>query len=323
MFEALDNIDLQLALRAAVAAALGFVIGWERERQGSPAGDRTFAVVALGAAAFTTIAVDRFQGSAPQMLGGIVTGIGFLGAGMLMHDGGMTRGLTSAAALWATAAVGMVVGSGDLAIGILLTPSSFSSWPGSAFPACRGSAIASPAPGFHRARRRRPSQRTVRVRSAGRDPLDGRRFRRASPQAEQLRRREEPIDEASFERRDRASTTGRAAGGYDRRGGREPGPALRSAATPDRSAAVDERGDSAVPSRPGFHGGGGRLRGGLRCRPRARSPRAGRCTSSIGCPSCAGSSSADFSARARPPRPDGTGRSAAAHIVSGHADGNG
>lgn len=121
MFEALDNIDLQLALRAAVAAALGFVIGWERERQGSPAGDRTFAMVALGAAAFTTIAVDRFQGSAPQLLGGIVTGIGFLGAGMIMHDGGMTRGLTSAAALWATAAVGMVVGSGDLAIGILLT----------------------------------------------------------------------------------------------------------------------------------------------------------------------------------------------------------
>lgn len=121
MFEALDKIDLQLALRAAVAAALGFVIGWERERQGSAAGDRTFALVALGAAAFTTIAVDRFQSSAPQLLGGIVTGVGFLGAGMIMHNGGTVRGLTSAAAMWATAAVGMVVGSGELFTGIALT----------------------------------------------------------------------------------------------------------------------------------------------------------------------------------------------------------
>jgi len=121
MFEALDAIDLQLGLRAAIAAALGFVIGWERERQGSAAGNRTYALVALGAAAFTTIAVDRFTGSAPQLLGGIVTGVGFLGAGMIIHDGGTIRGLTSAAAMWATAAVGMVVGSGDLVIGILLT----------------------------------------------------------------------------------------------------------------------------------------------------------------------------------------------------------
>lgn len=121
MFEGLDRIDLQLALRAAVAAALGFVIGWERERQGSAAGDRTYALVALGAAAFTAVAIDRFQAAAPQLLGGIVTGVGFLGAGMIMHDGATVRGLTSAAAMWATAAVGMVVGSGDLIIGIMLT----------------------------------------------------------------------------------------------------------------------------------------------------------------------------------------------------------
>lgn len=121
MFEGIDSIDFQLALRALVASALGFLVGWERERQGSAAGDRTYALVALGAAAFTTIAVDRFQGSAPQLLGGIVTGVGFLGAGMIMHEGGSVRGLTSAAALWATAAVGMVVGSGDLIIGIALT----------------------------------------------------------------------------------------------------------------------------------------------------------------------------------------------------------
>lgn len=121
VFEGIDSIDFQLALRALIAAALGFLVGWERERQGSAAGDRTYALVALGAAAFTTIAIDRFQGSAPQLLGGIVTGVGFLGAGMIMHEGGTVRGLTSAAALWATAAIGMVVGSGDLIIGVALT----------------------------------------------------------------------------------------------------------------------------------------------------------------------------------------------------------
>lgn len=121
MFEGLDRIDVQLALRAAIAAALGFVIGWERERQGSAAGDRTYALVALGAAAFTAVAIDRFQAAAPQLLGGIVTGVGFLGAGMIMHEGATVRGLTSAAAMWATAAVGMVIGSGDLIIGITLT----------------------------------------------------------------------------------------------------------------------------------------------------------------------------------------------------------
>lgn len=121
MFEGLDRVDLGLALRAVVAAALGFVVGWERERQGSAAGARTYALVALGAAAFTAVAIDRFQAAAPQLLGGIVTGVGFLGAGMIVHDGLTVRGLTSAAAMWATAAVGMVVGSGDLTIGVALT----------------------------------------------------------------------------------------------------------------------------------------------------------------------------------------------------------
>lgn len=57
---------------------------------------------------------------APQLLGGIVTGIGFLGAGMIVHDQGAVHGLTSAAAIWAIAAVGMVTGSGELVMGVLL-----------------------------------------------------------------------------------------------------------------------------------------------------------------------------------------------------------
>ena len=122
LFEGLDKFDLQLVVRAAAAAFLGLLVGWERGQRGSSAGSRTYALVALGAAAFTTVALDRFQVSAGQILGGIVTGVGFLGAGLIIHEPqGVIRGLTGAAALWAVAAIGMVVGAGDLVIGVLLT----------------------------------------------------------------------------------------------------------------------------------------------------------------------------------------------------------
>ncbi|MDO8612286.1 MAG: MgtC/SapB family protein [Dehalococcoidia bacterium] len=117
----MEGTDLVLIGRAALAAALGFLIGWERERRGSPAGDRTYAMVALGAAAFTTIAVDDFPDRAAQLIAGVVTGVGFLGAGVVMRQGtGEVRGLTTAASLWAIAAIGVVVGAGDYVMGTLL-----------------------------------------------------------------------------------------------------------------------------------------------------------------------------------------------------------
>ena len=102
-------IDDQLAIvgRLAFAAALGAFIGLERELRGYPAGVRTVALVALGAALFTD--VSQLLGGDDRVAAGIVTGIGFLGAGVIFREGYTVRGITTAAALWSAAAIGMAV----------------------------------------------------------------------------------------------------------------------------------------------------------------------------------------------------------------------
>jgi len=118
-------LDVQSELifigRAALAAALAFIIGWERESRGSPAGDRTFAMVSLGAAAFTAIGIEQFPATAEKLLAGVVTGVGFLGAGMIVKEASNVRGLTTAAGIWAVSSIGVVIGAGEYLIGIGLT----------------------------------------------------------------------------------------------------------------------------------------------------------------------------------------------------------
>jgi putative Mg2+ transporter-C (MgtC) family protein len=110
--------DLTMLGRIALATGLGYLIGFEREARGQNAGDRTFALVALGAAAFTAIGIDAFPTTAERLISGIVTGIGFLGGGVLLRrpDEGIVKGLTTAAAIWSAAAVGVVAGAGRLAL---------------------------------------------------------------------------------------------------------------------------------------------------------------------------------------------------------------
>ncbi|MDU0957776.1 MAG: MgtC/SapB family protein, partial [Bradyrhizobium sp.] len=83
--------------------------------------DRTFMLVSLGAAAFTAVGVENFPATAEKVMAGVVTGVGFLGGGMILRDGGAVRGLTTAAAIWSTAAVGMLAGVGELLIAALVT----------------------------------------------------------------------------------------------------------------------------------------------------------------------------------------------------------
>jgi putative Mg2+ transporter-C (MgtC) family protein len=121
-------IDDQLAIvgRLAFAAALGAFIGLERELRGYPAGVRTVALVALGSALFTD--VGQVLGGDNRVAAGIVTGIGFLGAGVILREGYTIRGITTAATIWSAAAVGMAVarelylvaGLGSLLMFILL-----------------------------------------------------------------------------------------------------------------------------------------------------------------------------------------------------------
>jgi putative Mg2+ transporter-C (MgtC) family protein len=103
-------IDDQLAIvgRLAFAAALGAFIGLERELRGYPAGVRTVALVALGSALFTD--VGEVLGGDNRVAAGVVTGIGFLGAGVILREGYTIRGITTAATIWSAAAVGMAVG---------------------------------------------------------------------------------------------------------------------------------------------------------------------------------------------------------------------
>ena len=112
--------DLALFGHIALAAALGFTIGWEREVRGHPAGSRTFALVCAGTAALTTISIEVFTANPDRLIGGVVTGVGFIGAGIVLRDPqGHLQGLTTAAAIWALTAIGVIVGTGHFLLGAL------------------------------------------------------------------------------------------------------------------------------------------------------------------------------------------------------------
>lgn len=117
-------LQLDLSVRLLIAALLGLAVGFEREIHGHPAGLRTHMLVALGSALFTVLSIHGFigegGGTAPvdptRIAAQIVSGIGFLGAGAILKDGIVIRGLTTAASLWATSAVGMAAGTGEYVI---------------------------------------------------------------------------------------------------------------------------------------------------------------------------------------------------------------
>jgi putative Mg2+ transporter-C (MgtC) family protein len=108
-------------LRLAVTFGLTFVLGFERQLRGSPAGNRTFSLIGLGAAVIGLLS----ESVAPNALAGAVTGIGFIGAGLVFRQTeGRTevvRGVTTAAAIFATAAVGAAAGEGRLLIATTAT----------------------------------------------------------------------------------------------------------------------------------------------------------------------------------------------------------
>jgi putative Mg2+ transporter-C (MgtC) family protein len=100
----------QLAIvgRLALAGLLGAIIGLERELRGHPAGIRTMSLVTLGACLFTEVSV--VTGAHDRIAAQIVTGIGFIGAGVIFREGTGLRGITTAATVWGAAAIGMALG---------------------------------------------------------------------------------------------------------------------------------------------------------------------------------------------------------------------
>jgi len=100
--------QLEIVARLLMAAGLGALMGLQRELRGMPAGVRTIALVTMGAALFTEL--SGLVGSEDRIAAGIVTGIGFLGAGVIFREGYTVKGITTAATIWSAAAVGMAVG---------------------------------------------------------------------------------------------------------------------------------------------------------------------------------------------------------------------
>ena len=112
--------QLDALLRIVLAGIAGAIIGLEREVEDKPAGVRTFATVAMGAALFTVAPMYAFpdsQDSAARVAAQIVTGVGFLGAGTIIQVRDRVSGLTTAAGIWSVAAVGMTFGFGLYVLG--------------------------------------------------------------------------------------------------------------------------------------------------------------------------------------------------------------
>lgn len=121
-FDIWSEVDLTLRLLAGTAA--GIAVGWERTLKQSAAGIRTFGLVGLGTAAAACIFADPAQAdAASRVVQGILTGIGFLGAGVIIlrEQDVSPRGLTTAAAIWITAALGCAAGLGDWQIVLTAT----------------------------------------------------------------------------------------------------------------------------------------------------------------------------------------------------------
>ncbi len=114
---------LEMVLRLLLASASGAAIGYQRKRAGKPVGMRTYILITLGAALFTIVSVFGFAGAVDpsRVAAGVVVGIGFIGAGVIFRGprNGEVTGLTTAASMWAAAAVGLAVGSGLYLISIV------------------------------------------------------------------------------------------------------------------------------------------------------------------------------------------------------------
>ncbi|HUV55938.1 MAG TPA: MgtC/SapB family protein [Dehalococcoidales bacterium] len=107
--------EVIIVLRLLLAVALGGAVGYQRERAGKPAGLRTHVLISLGAALFTVASIYGFgPASDPaRVAAGVLVGVGFLGAGIIMRTGeGIVAGLTTAATMWAVAGIGLAAGAG-------------------------------------------------------------------------------------------------------------------------------------------------------------------------------------------------------------------
>lgn len=122
-FDILPNL-----IALAIAYALAFPIGWNRERQDRSAGLRTFPLVAVAACGFIQAAEPLMATDARAMsriVEGVITGMGFIGGGAILQTRDSVKGTATAASLWVTGAIGVAVGLGNVGIAIVLSAITF------------------------------------------------------------------------------------------------------------------------------------------------------------------------------------------------------
>jgi putative Mg2+ transporter-C (MgtC) family protein len=120
------SVQLEMGLRLLLAAVLGGIIGFQREMWGKPAGTRTLALIGVGSGLFGVISLLGYLGNNTSTIAaGVVTGVGFLGAGAILHRHGGVEGLTTAATIWVAAGVGLAAGAGLYILAPVVTAISF------------------------------------------------------------------------------------------------------------------------------------------------------------------------------------------------------
>ena len=123
MFQELmiDLGQLDMVIKLIVALALGLIVGIEREFVGKEAGTKTYSLVTLGAALFTILSFDPNFPDSSRIIAQIITGIGFIGAGLIIFHENKIHGLTTAAGLWTMAGVGVAAGMGYYFLAVVST----------------------------------------------------------------------------------------------------------------------------------------------------------------------------------------------------------
>ena len=112
---------LMLITKLVLATALGYLIGMERELHGKVVGTRTISLIAIGSALYVLMSPSIMGGDNSRIIAQVVSGIGFLGAGIIFKNGDTVRGLTTAATVWCAAAIGCLCGYGMFAEALLGT----------------------------------------------------------------------------------------------------------------------------------------------------------------------------------------------------------
>lgn len=115
------SIYFEEAAQVSVAFVIGAIIGLEREFRSKPAGFRTMILISVGSCLYTIISKESGADSADRIASNIVTGIGFIGAGVIFKEGITVNGLTTAALIWVTAALGMAIGYHNYPLAIVVS----------------------------------------------------------------------------------------------------------------------------------------------------------------------------------------------------------